>query len=104
METSKDLISPINSGISHDKGFRLVKSEETFTVENPTEWSSFKAGVTYIRTRKIDYHEYIPGVWFPKRIESSTAQKASSEQQGGENVIYKDVPSHEAVSGKYRCH
>ena len=77
--------------ISQDKGFRLVKSEETFTVENPTEWSSFKAGVTYIRTRKIDYHEYIPGVWFPKRIESSTAQKASSEQQGGENVIYKDV-------------
>ena len=77
--------------ISHDIGFRLVKSEETFTVENPTEWSSFKAGVTYIRTRKIDYHEYIPGVWFPKKIESSTAQKTSSEQQGGENIIYKAV-------------
>ena len=43
--------------ISHDKGFRLVKSEETFTSEDPREWSPFKFGVTYINTRKIVYHE-----------------------------------------------
>ena len=77
--------------ISHDKGFRLVKSEQAFTVENPTEWSSYKAGVTYIKTQKIEYHEYLPDVWFPKRIESSTVPKASPEQQDGTGFVYKNV-------------
>ncbi len=77
--------------ISHDKGFRLVKSEQAFTVENPTEWSSYKAGVTYISTRKIAYHEYLPDVWFPKRIERSTVPKASPEQQGEADFLYKNV-------------
>ena len=77
--------------ISHDKGFRLVKSERAFTVENPTEWSPYKRGVTYISTRKIAYHEYLPDVWFPERIESSTVPKASPEQQDGADFIYKDA-------------
>ena len=78
--------------ISHDKGFRLVKSERAFTVENPTEWSSYKAGVTYISTRKIEYHEYLPDVWFPKRIESITVPKASPKQQQDESdFLHKDV-------------
>ena len=78
--------------ISQDKGFRLVKSEQAFTVENPTEWSLYKAGVTYITTRKIEYHEYLPDVWFPKRIASSTVPKASPEQRQDEaDFIYKDV-------------
>ncbi|MDE0015944.1 MAG: RNA polymerase sigma factor [Candidatus Poribacteria bacterium] len=78
--------------VSHDKGFRLVKSERAFTVENPTEWSSYKAGVTYISTRKIEYHEYLPDVWFPKRIESITVPKASPEQQqDAADFVYKNV-------------
>ncbi|MCY3549504.1 MAG: RNA polymerase sigma factor [Candidatus Poribacteria bacterium] len=77
--------------ISHDKGFRLVKSERAFTVENPTEWSPFKQGVTYIRTRTIEHHEYLPDVWFPKKIESSTVPKASPEQQNEADFIYKSV-------------
>ena len=78
--------------ISRDKGFRLVQSERAFTVENPTEWSSYKAGVTYISTRKIEHHEYLPDVWFPKRIESITVPKASSEQQQDEaDFLYKNV-------------
>ena len=78
--------------ISHDKGFRLVKSEQAFTVENPTEWSSYKAGVTYISTRKIEHHEYLPDVWFPKRIASITVPKASPEQQQDEaDFVYKNV-------------
>ncbi len=77
--------------ISHDKGFRLVKSERAFSVENPTEWSPYKQGVTYIRTRKIEHHEYLPDVWFPKRIESSTVPKASSEQQDEAGFLDKDV-------------
>ena len=78
--------------ISHDKGFRLVKSERAFAVENPTEWSSYKAGVTYISTRKIEYHEYLSDVWFPKRIESTTVPKASPEQQQDEaDYLYKNV-------------
>ena len=71
--------------VSHDKGFRLVKSERAFTVENPTEWSSYKAGVTYISTREIEYHEYLPDVWFPKRIESATVPKDEAD------FVYKDV-------------
>ncbi len=78
--------------ISHDKGFRLVKSEQAFTVENPTEWSLYKRGVTYISTRKIEHHEYQPEVWFPKRIERTTVPKASPEQRQDEaDFIYKDV-------------
>ncbi|MYA72824.1 RNA polymerase sigma factor [Candidatus Poribacteria bacterium] len=78
--------------VSHDKGFRLVKSERAFTVENPTEWSSYKAGVTYISTRKIEHHEYLPDVWFPKRIESITVPKASPEQQqDAADFVYKNV-------------
>ena len=77
--------------ISHDKGFRLVKSERAFTVENPTEWSLYKAGVTYISTRTVEYHEYLPDVWFPKRIASITVPKASPEQQDDADFIYKDV-------------
>ena len=78
--------------ISYDKGFRLVKSERAFTVENPTEWSSYKRGVTYISTRKIEYHEHLPDVWFPKRIASTTVPKASPEQRQEEaDFIYKDV-------------
>ncbi len=77
--------------ISHDKGFRLVKSEETFTSEDPREWSPFKFGVTYINTRKIVYHEYLPDVWFPKSIEKSIVPKVSSEHQNGENLLFKDI-------------
>ena len=78
--------------ISQDKGFRLVKSERAFTVENPTEWSSYKAGVTYISTRTIEHHEYLPDVWFPKKIASITVPKASPEQQQDEaDFLHKNV-------------
>ena len=71
--------------ISHDKGFRLVKSERTFAFadKNP--------GVPYIATRKIMYHEYLPDVWFPKRIEAIAVPKASSEQQDEADFVYKNV-------------
>ncbi len=77
--------------ISHDKGFRLVKSEREYIEDDPEEWSPFKTGVTYINTRKIEYHEYLPDVWFPKRIEKSIVPKESSEKQNGENVLFKNV-------------
>ncbi len=90
-ETFKMPAASYKLWISQDKGFRLVKSELAFTVENPQEWSPLKQGVTYIRTRKITYHEYLPDVWFPKSIEMSTAPKASPEQQDGEDFILKNV-------------
>ena len=77
--------------ISHDKGFRLVKSEEEYIEQDTSEWSPFKVGVTYINTRKIEYHEYMPDAWFPKRIEKSIVPKASSDKQNGESVLFKDV-------------
>ena len=77
--------------ISHDKGFRLVKLEESaYTIDNRSAGLGFKAGVTYISSREIAYHEYLPDVWFPKRIESSTAPVSSPEQQEkGEPVLKK---------------
>ena len=77
--------------VSHDKGFRLVKSEEEYIEEDPSEWSPTIAGVTYIDARKIEYHEYLPNVWFPKRIEISTVPKVSSEHQNGEPLLIKDI-------------
>ena len=78
--------------ISHDKGFRLVKLERAYTVDNRSAGHGFKAGVTYISSREIEYHEYLPDVWFPKRIESSIVPETSPEQQEkGENLIFKNV-------------
>ncbi len=77
--------------ISHDKGFRLVKLERAYTVDNRSEGHGFKAGVTYISSREIEYREYLPDVWFPKRIESSIVPETSPEQQKGEDLIFKNV-------------
>ena len=68
--------------ISHNIGFRLVKSENISTAPN---------GVTYISTREIDYHEYLPNLWFPKRIESTLVTGELPEQQQGANFIFKSV-------------
>ncbi len=78
--------------ISHDKGFRLVKLEESaYTIDNRSAGLGFKAGVTYISSREIVYHEYLPDVWFPKRIESSTAPISSLEQQEKGEPVLKSV-------------
>ena len=37
------------------------------------------------------YHEYLPDVWFPKRIESSTAPVSSPEQQEKGEPVLKNV-------------
>ncbi len=77
--------------ISHDKGFRLVKLEESaYTIDNRSAGLGFKAGVTYISSREIAYHEYLPDVWFPERIEISIAPVSSPDQQEkGEPVLKK---------------
>ena len=78
--------------ISHDKGFRLVKLEESaYTIDNRSAGLGFKAGVTYISSREIAYHEYLPDVWFPKRIESSTAPVSSPEHQEKGEPVLKNV-------------
>ena len=59
--------------ISHNIGFRPVKLESTYTHE----------GVTSIGTQTIDYHEYLPNLWFPKRIERTLERDA--------NVIVKHI-------------
>ncbi len=68
--------------ISHNIGFHLVKSENISTAPN---------GVTYISTREIDYHEYLPNLWFPKRIENMLVTEELPEQQRGANFISKSV-------------
>ena len=77
--------------ISHEKGFRLVKSEKSYTIDNRSAGLGFKAGVTYISSREIAYHEYLPDVWFPKRIESSIAPVSSPKQQEKGEPVLKTV-------------
>ena len=77
--------------ISHEKGFRLVKSEKSYTIDNRSAGLGFKAGVTYISSREIAYHEYLPDVWFPKRIESSIAPETSPEQEEKGEPVLKTV-------------
>ncbi|RKU27976.1 hypothetical protein C6497_10400 [Candidatus Poribacteria bacterium] len=73
--------------ISHNIGFRLVKSEEKmYAAEDP------KVGVTHIITRKIDYHEYLPNIWFPKKIERTIApMEIPDPQQQGAKISYKTI-------------
>ena len=67
--------------ISHNIGFRLVKLETTYIRDDGND----------IHTREIDYHEYLPNLWFPKRIETSTVPEKLPEQQQGANFIFKNV-------------
>ena len=66
--------------ISHNIGFRPVKLERTYIRDDGT----------YIHTREIDYHEYLPNVWFPQRIETSTVPEKLPEQQEA-NFIFRNV-------------
>ena len=77
--------------ISHDKGFRLVRLERAYTIDNRSAGHGLKAGVTYISSREIAYHEYLPDVWFPKRIETSIAPELSLKQQEKDNLLFKTV-------------
>ena len=67
--------------ISHNIGFRLVKLETSYNRDDGL----------YIHTREIDYHEYMPNVWFPKRIETSTVPEKSAKQQQEGDSIFKNV-------------
>ena len=77
--------------ISHENGFRLVKSENAYTIDNRSAGGHFKAGVTYISSREIAYHEYLPEVWFPKRIEFAMAPETSPEQAEKSEPVLKKV-------------
>lgn len=57
--------------VSHEKGFRVVKWERVFTERGGKAWGRFNAGVAYMETLEFDYHEYLPGIYFPQKIERS---------------------------------
>ena len=63
--------------ISHEKGFRVVKWERVFTEVDA--WGRFKTGVTYMETLEFDYHEYLPGIYFPQKIERSFAPMITAD-------------------------
>ncbi|RKU22566.1 hypothetical protein C6500_03430 [Candidatus Poribacteria bacterium] len=65
--------------ISHEKGFRVVKWERMFTEKSGEAWSRFKTGVAYIETLEFDYHEYLPGIYFPQKIERSFAPMITAD-------------------------
>ena len=54
----------------------------------------FKVGNIYVETRKIEHHEYLPEVWFPKKIERYYAPLTDPDPQGKDQVILKKVVVH----------
>ena len=83
--------------IAYEKGFRVVKWERAFTEKSGEVWSRFKTGVTYMETLEFDYHEYLPGIWFPQKIERSFAPMIAADPRRKEHpprkgdVILKSV-------------
>ncbi|MCG9129286.1 sigma-70 family RNA polymerase sigma factor [Candidatus Poribacteria bacterium] len=68
--------------ISHNIGFRLVKLERTYNTDDESQ----------IHIREIDYHEYLPNVWFPKRIERTIAPvKLPGQQVIDDTMIHKTI-------------
>ena len=65
--------------ISHEKGFRVVKWERVFTERDA--WGRFKTGVAYMETLEFDYHEYLPGIYFPQKIERSFAPIIAADRR-----------------------
>ena len=58
--------------ISPEKGFRLVKLQNIFkSSQNEPEWSPIKSGVRYLKERVLHYREYLPGIWFPEKVEET---------------------------------
>ena len=80
--------------ISHDKGFRLVQLERAFIAKNPAESMHFTVGDIYLETRKIEHHEYLSDVWFPKKIERYYAPLTDADPQGKDQVILKKTVVH----------
>ena len=59
--------------ISPEKGFRLVKLQELFeSLDEPDQSNPFEKGRYYLTERVLHHREYLPGIWFPKKIESTT--------------------------------
>ena len=79
--------------ISHDQGFRLVQLERAF-IAKPAESMHFTVGNIYVETRKIDHHEYLPDVWFPKKIERYYTPLTDPAPQGKDQVILKKTVVH----------
>lgn len=65
--------------ISHEKGFRVLRWERVFTEKSGEAWSRFKTGVAYMETLEFDYHEYLPGIYFPQKIERSFAPMITAD-------------------------
>ena len=90
--------------ISHDKGFRLVQLERAFIAKNPAESMHFTVGGIYLETRKIEHHEYLPDVWFPKKIEQVLCPADGSGSAAQESSHFKkDCSPHAAMRIKHGC-
>ena len=70
---------PLKIWVSHEKGFRVVKWERVFTEKSGEAWSRFETGVAYMETLEFDYHEYLPGIYFPQKIERSFAPMIAAD-------------------------
>ena len=58
--------------ISPKKGFRLVKLQKIFKAQGESKRNTpIKSGVHYLVERVLHYQEYLPGIWFPEKVEET---------------------------------
>lgn len=75
--------------ICPEMGFRLVKLIRTYVPKNENEMSPFKNGVLYITERVISYKEYLPGIWFPKKMVQTIHPSLDGNQEKKGNILGK---------------
>ena len=76
--------------ISPEKGFRLVKLQKiSIRKDDLGERSVFKKGKHYMTERVLYYQEYLPGIWFPEKVEETTYPLLAVDPQKKGNRIGK---------------
>lgn len=67
--------------ISTERGFRLVKLKNIWQSHNESELIPFEKGVRYLKERALQYREYLPGIWFPEKVEETIHQLLATDPQ-----------------------
>ena len=97
--------------ISAEKGFRLVKLEKIFQeLSGSKKDSLIKSGAHYVVERVLHYQEYLPGIWFPEKVEQTIHpllegnMKKRGERIGKTTLQSVNCKLNTDVSGRFQLH
>ena len=73
--------------IATEKGFRLVKLQNIWESQNESDLIPFEKGAYYLKERVLRYREYLPGIWFPEKVEETiNLLLAGDPQKKGDRI------------------